>query len=286
MTRILIAGCGDIALRAALLLNKRYRLFGLARNAARFGTLRQAGIIPVPGDLDNARSLHRLAGLAHIVLHFAPPPGSGNHDSRTRNLLAALSRGALPGQLLYISTSGVYGDCGGAAVEETRPLKPQTTRAKLRADAERQIRRWAKLNGVNASILRVPGIYAADRLPLDRLRTGVAAIAHEEDSYTNHIHADDLARIVVAALRYAKPNRVYHASDDSQMKMGEYFDVVADAFGLPRPLRLPRAEAERTVSPALWSFMNESRRLTNERMKRELRVALRYPAVKDTLRQK
>jgi nucleoside-diphosphate-sugar epimerase len=150
-------------------------------------------------------------------------------------------------------------------------------------DAERQIREWAKRNRVNAAILRVPGIYGAERLPLERLRAGTPVIEAEQDSYTNHIHADDLARIVVATLRHAKPCRVYHASDDGQMKMGDYFDAVADVFKLERPPRLPRAEAERTVSPALWSFMDESRRLSNRRMKRELKVRLRYPTVADLL---
>lgn len=284
MARILIVGCGDIALRAAPLLNKHHRLFGLARNRARYAALRQAGITPIPGDLDDARSLHRLTGLAHIVLHFAPPPGTGSHDTRTRNLLAALSHGAPPRHLIYISTSGVYGDCAGAVVEETRPLNPQTPRAKLRAEAECQIRDWATRNGASACILRVPGIYASDRLPLERLRAGTVAIAHEEDSCTNHIHADDLARIVLAALRYAKPNRAYHTSDNSDLKMGEYFDAVAEAFGLPRPPRLPRTEVQRAVSPALWSFMNESRRMTNARMKKELKIALRYPTVEEALK--
>ena len=204
-------------------------------------------------------------------------------DTRTRNLLSALSRSTPPKHLIYISTSGVYGDCGGAQVSETHPLNPQTARAQLRVDAEQQIRNWAKHHGVYASILRVPGIYAADRLPLDRLRAGTSVIVTEQDNYTNHIHADDLARCIVAAMRHAKPNRVVHTSDDSDLKMGEYFDVVADAFGLPRPPRLPRSEIERAVSPMMWSFMNESRRLTNERMKRELRVKLRYPTVADTL---
>lgn len=317
MRRILIIGCGDIALRTAKLLRMRYRLFGLARSPARFDELRAAGITPVPGDLDDAGSLHRLAGLAHIVLHFAPPNaeksslhhlahargtpvgapllrsdplaakgGQGGFatDTRTRNLLAALSRGKPPGRLIYISTSGVYGDCAGALVAETHPLNAQTARARLRMDAERQICGWAKRNGVNAGILRVPGIYAADRLPLERLRAGIPAIVQQEDSYTNLIHADDLARIVAAALRHARPNRVYHASDDSGLKMGEYFDAVADAYGLPRPPRLPRAEVQRTASPMLWSFMSESRRLTNTRMKRELKIALRYPTVADALK--
>lgn len=286
MKRILIIGCGDIALRVAPLLRARYRLFGLVRNPVHHDALRAAGITPVRGDLDDASSLRRLSGLAHIVLHFAPPPSAGHDDPRTRNLLATLSRGSLLRRLIYISTSGVYGDCGGAHVAEIHRLNPQSTRAQRRVDAEQQIRNWAKRNGVNASILRAPGIYAADRLPLDRIRAGTPAIAAAEDSYTNHIHADDLARIVTAALRRAKPNRVYHASDGSEMKMGEYFDCVADAFGLPRPPRLARAEVQRAVSPMLWSFMNESRRLSNARMKRELKVKLRYPTVVDALKVK
>lgn len=285
MKRILIIGCGDIAMRVAPLLRGQYRLFGLARNQARYQALHQADITPVPGDLDNRHSLSRLAGLAHTVLHFAPPPSTGNAatDIRTRHLLSYLSRGTSPERFIYISTSGVYGDCGGAQVSETHPLNPHTARAHLRVDAEQQIRTWAKRNGVHACILRVPGIYATDRLPLDRLRAGTPAILAEDDSYTNHIHADDLARCVVAAMRHAKPNRVFHTSDDSNLKMGEYFDAVADAFGLPHPPRLPRAQVERSVSPMMWSFMNESRQLTNMRMKKELQVKLNYPTVADTL---
>ena len=293
MKRILIAGCGDIAMRVAPMLRGRYRLFGLMRSAGRFAELRVSGVTPLPGDLDDRASLAHIAGLADIVLHFAPPPplshpqkNGGKEpdiDTRTRNLLAALSHEKLPEHFIYISTSGVYGDCGGAHVSETHPLNPQTARAQLRANAEQQIRDWAIHNHVSASILRVPGIYADGRLPLERLRANTPAIIREEDSYTNHIHADDLARIVLAALRYAKPNRVYHASDDSPMKMGDYFDIVADAHGLPRPPRLPRGEIERSVTPALWSFMNESRRLNNGRMKKELKVKLRYATVLDSL---
>ena len=287
MNRILIIGCGDIAMRVARLLHARYRLFGLLRNPLRAAELRAAGIVPLAGDLDDPCSLHRLSGLAHTVLHFAPPPaaeGSGSvTDTRTRNLIATLSRGRLPQRLIYISTSGVYGDCSGAVVPETRPRHAQSPRAKLRVDAENRIRNWAIHCGVQASILRVPGIYATGRLPLERLKKGTPAIIDAEDGYTNHIHADDLARSVIAALRHARPNRAYHTSDDSQMKMGEYFDMVADAFDLPHAPRVTRAEAQRVLTPMLLSFMNESRRLTNTRMKQELHVRMRYPTVADAL---
>lgn len=284
MKRILIVGCGDIAMRVAHLLNSGYRLFGLLRNTERFAELRKAGITPLPGDLDYARSLRRLTGLAHTVLHFAPPPNIGHSDTRTRNLLAVLSRGTLPENLVYISTSGVYGDCAGESVTETHTLNAQTARAQRRVDAENKIRSWAKRTGVRAIILRVPGIYAADRLPLHRLQQGTPAIVAAEDSHTNHIHADDLARIVTAALRHAKPNRVYHTSDDSELKIGDYFDSVADAFGLPHVPRISREQAQQTLPKTLLSFMNESRRLTNTRMKRELKIILLYPTVADALK--
>lgn len=283
MKRLLIIGCGDIALRTLPLLTPHYRVYALLRDPARHAELRARGVIPLAGDLDDRASLARIAGLADVVLHLAPPPGNGSTDTRTRNLLAALSLAEPPRQLIYISTSGVYGDRGGAWVSETQPLDPQSSRAQRRVDAEQRIRDWAGRNRVNATILRVPGIYAADRLPLERLRAGTPAMLAAEDGYTNHIHADDLARIVIAALRYGRANRVYHASDDSELKMGDYFDAVADSYSLPRPPRLRRAEVERSVSPGLWSFMNESRRLINRRMKVELRVVLRYSCVRSLL---
>lgn len=288
MRRLLIIGCGNVALRAIPLLKKAYRVFALVRDPARRAGLRALGVTPLLGDLDDRASLSRIAGLADAVLHFAPPPNNGALDTRTRNLLSALSQSrgrsrGLPMRMVYISTSGVYGDCGGAWVSETRPLGATSPRSQRRVDAEMQIRDWARRNRVNASILRVPGIYAEDRLPLSRIQQGTPAIIASEDSYTNHIHADDLARISVAALQRGKACRVYHASDDSHLKMGAYFDSVADAFGLPRVPRISRAEAQHVLPEMLLSFMNESRRLTNQRMKRELKVKLGYPAVADVL---
>jgi nucleoside-diphosphate-sugar epimerase len=283
MNKILIIGCGDIAMRVAPLLHSRYRLFGLVRNLYHRAKLQSQKITPILGDLDVRRSLARIGGLADIVLHFAPPPSFGEFDHRTQNLLAVLSQGKLPKRLIYISTSGVYGDCGGAPVSEWHRVNPQSARALRRVDAENRIRDWAKRRRVNVSILRVPGIYAEDRLPLERLQIGTPSIIAAQDSHTNHIHASDLASIVVATIRYGKHNRIYHTSDDSHLKMGDYFDAVAGAFKLPNPPRLPREEVKKMVSPMLWSFMNESRQLSNARMKQELHVQLVYPKVADAL---
>jgi len=279
MKRVLIVGTGDVAKRLIPSLVSRYRVFALVRNPLYCAELRALGVQTILGDLDQRHSLNKLAGLAEVVLHFAPPPNVGERDQRTQNLLATLARGTLPQQFIYISTTGVYGDCGGAWVDETRPLNPQSARARRRVDAEQQIRRWSARHCLRANILRAPGIYAAERLPLDRIKQALPAIVAEQDGYSNHIHADDLAGIVRALLRYGKPNRVYQASDGGEMKMGDYFDVVADAFGVPRPPRRSRAEVQALVSPMMWSFMSESRRLSNRRVTEELNVQLQYPDV-------
>ena len=269
MNRLLIAGFGDIARRAAPQLERRFQLAPLAR-ANGF-------------DLDRPDSL--LLPPAQALLHCAPPPGHGAADTRTAHLLAALEKGRiLPARIVYVSTSGVYGDCAGVRVDEARPPAPQSERARRRLHAESQLGRWAGERGVELIVLRVPGIYAAERLPLERLRAATPVLRAEDDVYTNHIHADDLAAIVCRALDEDAPAGVYNASDDTEMKMGEWFDLVADAHGLPRPPRISKELAPVRIPAALLSFMQESRRLDNTRLKRVLGIRLRYPTVHEGLR--
>lgn len=280
--KILIVGGGDVARRTLPHLRGRYRIYVLLRDAEQASFWRAQGAAPILADLDRADSLKRIAGLADIVLHFAPPPDRGTRDTRTRHLIAALKHAkSLAQRLIYVSTSGVYGDCRGARVDETRRLQPTTARARRRVDAETELRRFARESKVSVSILRAPGIYAADRLPIERLRRGVEALNDEDDVFTNHIHADDLAMLVCAALRHGRNSRCYNASDDSGLKMGEYFDLVADSFKLPRPPRIARSEAQQRLSAVQLSFMSESRRLDNRRIRQELRAQLRYPRVSD-----
>jgi nucleoside-diphosphate-sugar epimerase len=280
--KLLIVGGGDVARRTLPRLLGHYQIFALLRNVEQAAFWRAQGVRPILADLDQPESLKRVAGLASIVLHFAPPPDRGIRDTRTRNLIAALKHAkSLPQRLIYVSTSGVYGDCGGAHIDETRPLLPMTARARRRVDAERQLRSFGRHSGISVSILRAPGIYAADRLPIERLQRGVQALRAEDDVFTNHIHADDLAMLVCAALRHGRANRCYNACDDSELKMGEYFDLVADNFGLPRAPRISRKEAQQQLSAVQLSFMSESRRLDNRRIYRELQAQLRYPQVTD-----
>lgn len=281
METLLIVGCGDIARRALPELRRRYRVAALMRSPD--SALAASGVEVVIGDLDDAASLVQLAGRAQRVAHLAPPPRNGIRDSRTHNLLDALAAGGrgamLPRRFVYLSTSGVYGDCAGEWVDESRAPHPQTDRAKRRLDAENAISEWGERNKVEIVTLRAPGIYAADRLPLGRLARGTPAILPEQDVYTNHIHAEDLASILVAALESDAARGAYNASDDGPMKMGDFFDLVADRAGHARPPRVSRREAASLLPPELLSFMGESRRLCNRRMKAELGVRLRYPTV-------
>ena len=280
--RVLIVGCGDIGVRVADRLAGRVQVAALTSSTSRLAELRARGITPILGNLDQPDSLRRLAGVATHVLHLAPPPGDGWVDTRTRALVAALRRRGAPVAMVYGSTSGVYGNCAGAVVNEARPPKADTPRARRRLDAERAVRFLGRSSGARIGILRIPGIYAADRdggTPRTRLQKGTPVLQAQDDVYTNHIHANDLARACIAALWRGRPQRIYNVNDDTRLKMGDYFDLAADLYGLPRPPRVARATAHNALPLMLLSFMAESRRMDNTRLKRELRLVLDYPTV-------
>jgi nucleoside-diphosphate-sugar epimerase len=284
--RLLIVGCGDIGLRVLRLLRDRWQVMALTSSPDRVGALRATGAVPLQGDLDRPSTLARLAHMADAVLHLAPPPGSGTDDPRTLALLRALARGGRVQRVVYASTSGVYGDCGGEWVRETRAPDPLTERARRRAHAEASVRAFARALNVRATVLRVPGIYALDRPdgdPRERVRRGTPALVASDDVFTNHIHADDLARACVAALLRGPTQRAIHVNDDSASLLGDHLDRVAELCGLPRVPRITRAQAASQLGAQRMSFLSESRRLDNTRMKRELKVALRYPSVEAAL---
>lgn len=278
-------------MRVARLLPARLKRIALTSSSERVPELRDQGILPLQGNLDDRATLRRLAGLATRVVHLAPPSNAnpyGRTDLRTQDLLRALRLRGLPQSLVYGSTSGVYGDCQGDRVAETRPVNPDSSRAHRRVHAEDALRLFGRASGAPVHILRIPGIYAPDRdggTPRARLLKGTPVLAPDDDVYTNHIHANDLARACLTAMWRGKPQRVTNASDDSDLKMGDYFDLAADLYGLPRPPRLARSAAEKQLPAMQLSFMAESRRLDNHRLKRELRLALHYPTVVEGLRE-
>lgn len=283
---LLIVGCGDIGLRVVRLLRGRWRLLALTSSPHRVPLLRAAGAVPLVGDLADLRSLRRLGALADAVLHLAPPPPQGERDLHTDRLLTALARAQRVRRIVYGSTTGVYGDRGGAWLDETAPVRPTTDRARRRVDAEQRLRAYGRAFGARVTVLRIPGIYALDRPggdPRERVRQGLPVLRREDDVHTNHIHADDLARACVAALHRGGAQRAVHVCDDTELLMGDYFDLVADLAGLPRPPRVSREEAKGAMAPLRLSFLSESRRLRNDRLRRELRVPLRHPTVREGL---
>jgi len=285
--RLLIIGCGDVGVRVARL-QRHVRVLALTSDAQRVNELRALGVTPLVGNLDTPHTLQRLAGIATRLLHLAPPPLQGQTDPRTLALTRALMHRRPPRALVYGSTSGVYGDCEGAWVSEQRAVNPATPRAQRRVDAEQRVRHYARLrsNVTRVSLLRIPGIYAPDReggTPRERLLRGSPVLQASEDVFTNHIHANDLARACQLALWRGQTQRSVNVNDDSQMLMADYFDMAAGLYGLPTPARISRAQAHTVLSAMQLSFMSESRRLVNARMKRELRMQLRYPHVKDGL---
>ena len=280
--RVLIVGCGDVGLRVAGQLRERVRLLALTSSAQRGPELRASGLTPLVGNLDVASTLRRLSGIATRVVHLAPPPASGWADARTLALVRALRLRSRPASVVYGSTSGVYGDCAGDWVAETRAVNAHTARAQRRVDAEARMRFWGRASAVRVSILRIPGIYAADReggTPRARLLKAMPVLRSEDDVYTNHIQADDLARACCLALWRGAPQRIYNINDDSDLKMGDYFDLAADLYGMKRPPRIPREGASEQLPLMLLSFMSESRRMVNRRMKDELRLQLLHPTV-------
>ena len=295
--RLLIIGCGDVIQRALPWLQQRFKVYATARSEEKARQLHTLGVHPIRADLDHAAGLHRLAGLADLIIHSMPPPAAGAHDLRTRRLLAALSRPRhekntrstaqrvilAQRRMVYISTSGIYGDHAGASVTETSRQLAKTGRALRRICAERQLRQWARPNagGQQANrqicILRAPGIYALDRLPTARISRGEPGINPSEDSMSNHIHAADLAHAVCLALFRGLPQRSYNIVDDQPHPMSEWFDQVADFVQLPRVDKVSRAQAQALLSPTMLSYMNESRRIDNQRAKRELKWQPAYP---------
>jgi nucleoside-diphosphate-sugar epimerase len=269
------------------------RLCGTTRQQAKLAAIQNLGIKAITLDLSDVVAMNRLAKISNRWIVLAPPPNQGAIDTNVQNLIRRFKRSEADAQrfgyyrkrqqITYVSTTGVYGDSQGGLINETAPLKASTDRAKRRVNAETQLRKACKQSGWRASILRAPGIYAIERLPIERLRIGTPALLPADDVFTNHIHADDLARLCWVAQCKCIPSRVFNAVDQSHLQMGQYFDLVADQFNLARPPRVSRQELKQLVSPMMLSFMSESRKISNERILRELKITLTFPTVSDFL---
>jgi len=287
-----IIGCGDIGQRVAeLWLQRGATIIAVRRNESdaqnnlqntfrnnlqnNSKELDQAGISNMQLDLDNPQSLTALNIDNALVYYFAPPPNKGTRDSRITHFVAALKK-QTPKRLVYISTSGVYGDCNGKWVTEADPPKPTSDRSRRRLDAEKQLETYCQGVGTELVILRVPGIYGTNRLPIERIKLG-RPIVKDHASFTNRIHEDDLANICVAAGEINQATGIYNASDGVPGTMAQYFIDIAKALELPPPPEISWQEAQVAMSAEMLSYLSESRRIDNKKMLQELQIELLYP---------
>jgi len=280
---MLIVGCGYLGRQVAA----RYRALGepvtgVVRSAASARALTEQGILPLLADLD-AAGLPTLPSDGARLFYFAPPPEVGTTDPRLRRVIDSFRDNGEPRRIVYVSTTGVYGDCQGTWVDETHPVNPQADRARRRLDAEQALQAWSRLSGGELVILRVAGIYGPGKLPLERLRQGLPVVRDAESPLTNRIHVRDLVEVCVAAMQRGVPGRIYHACDGHPETMAEYFRRLAELAGLPPPPEISLAEAPQRLSPGMLSYMQESRRLSNRRIIEELGVRLRYPSLESGL---
>ncbi len=281
---MLIIGCGDVGRRVArVFLSTGREVTGVVRSKTRALSLHAQGIQARVADLDQD-PLPYLSARGDGLFHFSPPPERGVQDPRMIRLLRSLDEtDELPTRMVYISTTGVYGDCGGDRVDETRPPHPGADRARRRLHAEQSLRDWCEGHGVECVILRVAGIYGPDRLPLQRIRQGLPLVRTEDAPYTNRIHEDDLAQVCAAAMQKPVAGETFNVSDGKPGNMAEYFDAIARHADLPLPPKIPLREAAERLSPGMLSYMRESRRLDNRKMLRLLDIELRYPTLEQGL---
>lgn len=282
--KIWIVGCGDIGRRVAHLY-KNENIQGIIQSQTSANLCESSGIKPFQIDLDNIGlenhdTLNSESFKNVQIFYFAPPPNLGTIDTRLQSFLNTIGNSIK--RIVLISTTGVYGDSQGEWIDETTQINPKVDRAIRRASAEQFLKNWAVKNNQEYMILRVPGIYAQDRLPLARLEKGLPVVNELEAGWTNRIHADDLALACKAAMECEKPNQTINITDGAPSTMTDYFNQVADFSGISRPPQISMKEAEATLSDGMVSYLKESRRIKNDKMLEELKIKLEYPNLKAT----
>ena len=275
---IVIAGCGYTGTRITeKLKSDRKRLIALTATSQ----IQIQGVESLQVDFDSPRRTVDSAGDVVCVIYLVPPPADGTRDTRIRNFFNTILHD-IPKRLVLISTTGVYGDCQGAWIDEDTPANPQTDRARRRLDAEQFATDWTKQNDVGLAILRVGAIYGPHRVPLDRIRRGMTLPPASDSGYLNRIHVDDLTAICIAAA-YSDSNGIFNVSDGYPMKMAEYMNLVSEIWGLPKVTVSSNPVDLEANSRAMRQYLNESRRIDNSRVIRELSVELQYPSAKQGL---
>jgi len=283
--KTVIIGCGDIGRRVGtLLLEQGQKVLATAKTEESAEKLRDLGFESIVGNFDYQEDAPFVPVHGQQVFYFMPPQGGGKSDYRVLNFCRKLSPENAPEKLVYISTSGVYGDCGGVVVTEETPINPQTSRALRRASAEIQLQEQAEKLGFKLVVLRVTGIYGPGRLPVARIMQGHPVLKPEDASFTNRIHTFDLVQVCLAAMEKGEDGDVFNVCDGQESSMTDYFLAVADLYELQRPEQISMAEAEKAMNPLMLSYQKESRRMSNRKMLDKLNIELQCPTLQGGLK--
>lgn len=283
--KVFIAGCGYIGERVGRLARQSgAEVTCMARSREHGEQLAVEGYKSVVCTLDDPTGIPALNVAGSVIYYFVPPPGGGISDPRARNFCAALGGSAAPNKIIYISATSVYGETGGAIVTEASPATPASAMGKRRLDAEHAFREYGAASGAAVIILRVSGIYGPGRLPLMQIQQQHPLLREEESGPSNRIHADDLARICLAAAERGLDGDVFNVSDGHPSSMTTYFNAVADLLQQPRQPLVTLEEARRVMSPLMLSYVSETRVVDNSRMLERLGITLRYPTIAEGLR--
>ncbi len=271
----IIIGCGYVGQRLAHAeIKSGLTVSATVTRADKAQQLTRAGIVCGQLDLDRATDDIKL-DCANAVIHYhVPPPASGTTDQRMQAFIRLMKQQATPKRVVLISTTGVYGNTDGDWVTEDSPTNPQSDRARRRLDAEQQLSAWCLHNKIELVTLRVPGVYGPGRTPEARLANPV--VNRAEAPLSNRVHVDDLVSTCMQAAKIDTPHALYNVSDNQPSTMTDYFNAVADHAGLPRPKTISLEQAKVELSPAMLSYLSESRRIDNTRLREHLGVNLRF----------
>jgi len=280
---LLIAGCGDVGSKVAkIAVQQGMAVTAFARSGDRAAALQ--GITLLTGSLDDQDHPPLLPTKGVEVIYLIPPPGGGIRDSRVSTFLQNIKEGDEPSKIVYLSTTSVYGDCGDRLIDETWPVNPANHTARRRCDAEEQFRAWCAVRHIPLIILRVSGIYGPGRLPLQRIQNREPLLDATISGYTNRIHSEDLAEICLKALERGDDGDIFNVSDNEISKMNDYFNLITDMLGVERLPQVGLDEARRVMSPLMFGYMTESRRIDSSRMFSKLGVKLKYPTLLEGLK--
>ena len=283
-----IIGCGDIGRRVIKgLLSQGHNetdIIGLVNTVESTERCAKLGVIGLRFDLDTLNRNLSFCSESYVY-YMVPPQKSGVSDTRSQAILDHFTQEEIkPKKVVLISTTGVYGDCDGQWVTEETVTKPQTDRGKRRLDSEQQWQQWGRENKVPVIILRVPGIYAYSRLPEQRIKKQIPVVRPEDCGFTNRIHADDLALMCIAAIRKGKQGEIFNATDGQPGKISDYLQEAAKALNLEPLPEISMEEGKSLLSKEMLSYLNESRKISNEKILKMLNIDLRHPNFREGIK--